>query len=143
MTQIIRFLGLTENDLRTINDLRELIIDAGHLFPDSPHTITYDVRSPGHSTPATLIVHISQPIVDGYHGICDSHHSLVDSMHRLQVLCNRHSSFLLSNFLNLKFLGASSMSVLPLSFFLYFSKHLSVNCDILALNYSLTVPDFA
>jgi hypothetical protein len=138
VAEIKHLLSLTENNLRTINDLCNWIIDAGHsrvynrlLFPGSSHPIFYDVRSPGHSIiyashsviytghsiidacdsiihtghsnidASNSIVHVGHPIVDGHHCICDSPHSLINIMRRLQDFCNRHSSFLLCQLVQL------------------------------------------
>jgi hypothetical protein len=123
VAQIKHLLGLTENNLRTIYDLCNRTIDTGHrivhdkLMFLTPHSIFYDVRSPGHTgdsliDASDLIIHTgrvtgdsivdaSNSIVHIGHPIVDSPHSITNSMRRLQVLCNRHSSFLLCQLVQL------------------------------------------
>jgi hypothetical protein len=76
---------LAEDKLLTMNDLGNVLVDPGNSVIDASNSI----------------VHISHPIVDGYHRIRNSPHSLVNGMRRLQVLCNRHSSFFLSQIVQL------------------------------------------
>ena len=40
------FLALTGNNLRTINYLRDLVINGEHLFLDYPHAFIGDMRGP-------------------------------------------------------------------------------------------------
>jgi hypothetical protein len=66
------------------------------------------------------VINASHLIVDGYHRIRNSLHSLVNSMCDLQVFRSGHPSFFF----------ASSISVLPINLFKYFSKYRSVNIVI-------------
>jgi len=115
----VSFWGLTEDDLHTSNDFHDLVVDHLHSVINIDHPIV----DAGHS-----VIDTSYPIVNGYHCIRNSLHPLVNSMCDLQIFCSRHLSFFLCQPVN--FFSASSISVLLINFFKYFSVHCSVNIVI-------------
>ena len=70
--KVERFSDLTRNDLRTINDLRYLVVDVGqsiidagysiiygkHLFPDDPHTLVDGMSDPQYFCSSHLSQHV-------------------------------------------------------------------------------------
>ena len=66
MVQGVSIISGTKNVLRTSNDLRDLVVNAGN------------------------------PIVHDYHSLHNPPHILVNSVRNLQDLCSRHPNFILS-----------------------------------------------
>src|SRR5712672_388146 len=95
--------GLIKCDLRTMNDLCNLVIDdpysvinVGHPIVDSLHRVInagHFIADTGHS-----FIYTSHPIVDDYHLISNSLHTLANGMRGLQILCNAHPGLLMRQF---------------------------------------------
>jgi len=92
--------GLTQDILRTSDDLFHSFVngdnpfvDAGHLVMDRRHSVI-DTSHLIFDT-SNSIIDANHLIIDGPHRIRNSLYPLVNSMRRLQILCSRHPSFFL------------------------------------------------